>query len=227
MDGDYNHEIKRCLLPGRQAMRNLDRVLKSRGITLPTLVHIVKAMVFPVVMYGYESWTIKKAECWIIDAFELWCWRRPLNCKEIQPVHPKGNQSWIFIGRTDAEAEASIPWSPDEGADSLGETLMLGKIEGGRRGQQKIRWLDGITDSMDMSFSKLQEMVKDRKPVVLQSIESQRVRQGWVTEQEQQRYLWGLFLNFLWMSLFPQFHLWVHKFVCSSLFLLTWMLSMH
>ena len=157
-------------------------------------------------------WELDHKEGWVLNNWCFWTvvlektLENSLDCKEIKPVNPKGNQSWIFIGRTDAEAEASIPWSPDERADSLGETLMLGKIEGGRRGQQKIRWLDGTTDSMDMSFSKLQEMVKDRKSVVQQSIESQRVRQDWVTEQQQQRYLWGLFLNFLWMSLFPRFH---------------------
>ena len=114
-DGDCSHEIKRRLLLGRKAMTNLDTVLKSRDITLLTKVHIVKAMVFPLVMYGCESWTIKKAECWRIDAFELWGWRRlesPLGCKEIQPVHPKGDQSWIFIGRTDVEAEIPILWPP-------------------------------------------------------------------------------------------------------------------
>ena len=98
-------------------MTNLDSILKSRDITLSTKVHLVKAMVFPVVMCGCESWTIKKAERRRIDAFELWCWRRlfesPLDCKEIQPVHPKGNQSWVFIGRTDAEAETPIFWPPD------------------------------------------------------------------------------------------------------------------
>ena len=95
-DGDCSHEIKRCLLLGKKAMTNLDSILKCRNITLPTKVHLVKAMVFPLVMFGCESWTIKKAERQRIDAFELWCWRRlesPLNCKEIQPVHPKGNQS--------------------------------------------------------------------------------------------------------------------------------------
>ena len=104
-------EIKRCLLLGRKAMTNLDSTLKSRDITLLTKVHLVKAMVFPVIMYGCESWTIKQAEYQRIDAFELWCWRRlenPLDCKEIQPVHPKGNQPLIFIRRTDAEAETNI-----------------------------------------------------------------------------------------------------------------------
>ena len=115
--GDCSHEIKRRLLLGRELMTNLDSILKSRDITLPTKVRLVKAMVFPVVMYGCESWTIKKAEQWRIDAFELWCWRRllkvPWNCKEIQPVHPEGNQSWIFIGRTDVEVETLILWPPD------------------------------------------------------------------------------------------------------------------
>ena len=116
VDGDCSHEIKRCLLLGRKAMTNLDSVLKSRDITLLTKVCIVKPMVFPVVLYGCESWTTKKAESQRIDAFELWCWRRllsPLDCKEIKPVHPKGNQSWVFIGRTDAEAETPILWPPD------------------------------------------------------------------------------------------------------------------
>ena len=98
-------------------MTNLDSILKSKDITLPTKVHLVKAMVFPVVMYGCESWTIKKAECQRIGAFELWCWRRllrvPWGRKVIQPVHPKGDQSWVFIGRTDAEAETPILWPPD------------------------------------------------------------------------------------------------------------------
>ena len=115
-DGDCSHEIKRGLLLGRKLMTNLDSILKSRDITLPAKVRLVKAMVFPIVVYGYESWTIKKAECRRIDALELWCWRRllsPLDCKEIQPVHPKGNQSSIFIGRTDAEAETPLLWPSD------------------------------------------------------------------------------------------------------------------
>ena len=111
---DCIHETKRCLLLGRTVMTNLDSILKSRAITLPTKVHLVKAMVFPVVMYGCESWTIKKAEHWRISAFELWCWRRlesPLDCKETKSVNPKENQFWIFIGRIDAEAP--ILWLPD------------------------------------------------------------------------------------------------------------------
>ena len=116
-DGDCSHEIKRCLLLGRKAITNLHRLLKSRDITLLTNVLIIKAMVFPVVMYGCESWIKKEAEHWRIDAFELWYWklllRVPLDSKEIKPVHPKGNQSWKFTGRTDAEAETPVLWPPD------------------------------------------------------------------------------------------------------------------
>ena len=114
-NGDCSHEMKRHLLLGRKVMTNLDSILKSRDIILPTKAHLVKAMVFPVVMYGCESWTIKKAEHWRIDAFELWCWRRlesPLDCKEIQPVHPKADHSWVFIGRIDVEAETPELWPP-------------------------------------------------------------------------------------------------------------------
>ena len=106
--------IKRHLLLGRKVMTNLDSIFKSIDITLPTKSHLVKAMVFPMVMYGCESQTVKKAECQRIDAFELWCWRRlesPLDCKEIQPVHPK-DQSWVFFGRNDAKAETRVLWPP-------------------------------------------------------------------------------------------------------------------
>ena len=110
-DSDCSHEIKRCLLLGRKAMTNLDSILKSRDITLPAKVCLIKAMVFPIVLYGCDNWSIKKTERQKIDAFELWCWRRlasPLNCQEIK------NQSWIFIGRTDTEAETPLFWPPDE-----------------------------------------------------------------------------------------------------------------
>ena len=116
-DGMCSHKIKRCLLLGRKAMINLDSILKSRDIILPTKVHLVKAMVFPVFMYGCESWTVKKAEYRRIDAFELWCWRRllksPLDRKEIQPVHSEGDQPWDFFGRNDAKAETPVLWPPD------------------------------------------------------------------------------------------------------------------
>ena len=116
-DGDCSHEIKRSLLLGRKAMINLDSILKSRDITLPTKIHLVKSMFFPVVIKGCESWTIKKVECWRTDAFELWCWRRllrvPWTARKIHPVYPERNQSWIFIGRTDDETEAPILWTPD------------------------------------------------------------------------------------------------------------------
>ena len=114
-DGDCSHEIKRRLLLGRKVMTILDSIFKSRDITLPTKVCLVKAMVFPVVMYGCESWTVKKAERQRIDAFELWCWRRlesPLDCKEIQPVHSEGDQPWDFFGRNDAKAETPVLWPP-------------------------------------------------------------------------------------------------------------------
>ena len=113
--GDHSHEIKRHLLLGRKVTTNLDSIFKSRDITLPTKVRLVKAMFFPVVMYGCESWTIKKAKCRRIDAFELWCWRRlesPLNCKEIQPVHSE-DQPQDFFGGNDAEGEAPVLWPPD------------------------------------------------------------------------------------------------------------------
>ena len=114
-DGDCSHEIKSRLLLGRKVMTNLDSIFKSRDITLPTKVRLVKAMVFPIVTYGCESWTAKKAEHRRIDAFELWCWRSlesPLDFKEIQPVHSKGDQSWMFFGKNDAKAETPVLWPP-------------------------------------------------------------------------------------------------------------------
>ena len=147
-------------------MTNLDSILKSRDITLSTKVHLVKAMVFPVVMYECERWTIKKTEHWRTDAFKLWCWRRllsPLNSK-INPLNPKRIQLWIFIGKTDSEAEAPIPWPPDVKSQLIGKDPDAGKdLRQKEKGEwQRMRWLDSITDSMDINLSKLQEKLKDR-----------------------------------------------------------------
>ena len=145
----------------KKSYANLDSILKRRDITLPTKVHLVKAMVFPVVMYGCESWTIKKAEHRRIDALELWCWRTfesPLDSKEIKPVNSNGNQLWLFIERTDADAEAPVLWPPDANSQLIGKDPVAGKDQGQEEnGAVEVRWLDGITDSMDMSLSKLRD----------------------------------------------------------------------
>ena len=172
----------RCLLLGRKVMTNLDSILKSRDIILPTKVLLVKAMVFPVVIYGHESWTIKNAEHWRIDAFELWYWRRPLRVpwtvrRSIQSILKEISPEYSLEGLM-LKLKLHYCGHLMRRAGSFEKTLMLGKIESRRRsGRQRMRWLNGITDSVDMSLSKLQE-----KPGVLQSMGSQRVEHDWATE---------------------------------------------
>ena len=157
-DGDWSHEIKRCLLLGRKAVTNLDNILQSRDTTLPTKVHLLKTMVFPVVMYGCESWTIKKAEHWRIDAFELWYWRRLFrdpwttrrsNQSFLKEVSPGCSLEGLML-KLKLQYFGHLIWR----TDSLEKSLMLGKTEGRRRrGWQRMRWLDGITDLMEISLS--------------------------------------------------------------------------
>ena len=184
MQMDSSHEIKRRLLLGRKVMTNLDSIFKSRDITLPTKVHLIKTMVLPVVMYGCESWTVKKAERRRIDAFELWCWRRLLrvpwparrsNQSILKEIIPGISLEGMML-KLNLQYFGHLMWR----VDSLEKTLMLGGIVGRRRrGWQRMRWLDGITDSMDMSLSELWELVMDREAWFMRS---QRVGRDWATE---------------------------------------------
>jgi len=186
-DGDCSHEIKRRLLLGRKVMTNLDSIFKSRDITLPTKFRLVKAMVFPVVMCGCESWTVKKAERRRIDAFELWCWRRllrvPCDCKEIQPVHSEGDQPWDFFGRNDAKAETPVLWPPHVKCWLIGKDSDAGRDWGWEEKGTTEDEMTGWHHCLDGCESEWTPGVGDRQGgLACCDSWGHRIRHDWATE---------------------------------------------
>ena len=233
--GDCSHEIKRHLFLGRKSMTNLDSILKSRDITLPTKVHLVKAMVFPVVMYGYESWTIKKAECWRIDAFEVWCWRILLRVPWIargsnQSILKEISPEYLLVAlmlKLKLQYFGHLMWR----TDSLEKILILGKIEGRRRrGEQRMRWLDGSPTGWTWVWVSSRIWWWTGRPGLLQSLGWERVGHDWVTELSVNYiyhvalYISCTYLSYNWklvkLSQDPEGSSWAQKPFCITNYLI-------